>query len=101
MKNENKDDITLKIISMIDKIRPYLIGDGGNIEARLLRYILEHHRFELGLIPRCEIFVLILEYRIHCAGEGVLPLLERFHEPLGGIQFLPHESRCLLLFPLG
>ena len=32
MKNENKDDITLKIISMIDKIRPYLIGDGGDIE---------------------------------------------------------------------
>ena len=33
MKNENKDDITLKIISMIDKIRPYLIGDGGDIDA--------------------------------------------------------------------
>ena len=32
MKNESKDDITLKIISMIDKIRPYLIGDGGDIE---------------------------------------------------------------------
>ena len=38
MKNENKDDITLKIISMIDKIRPYLIGDGGDIELFSSKY---------------------------------------------------------------
>ncbi len=26
------DDLTLRIISLIDKIRPYLINDGGNLE---------------------------------------------------------------------
>ena len=28
----NKEDIELKIISVIDKIRPYLVSDGGNLE---------------------------------------------------------------------
>lgn len=27
-----KDNVELKIISIIDKIRPYLISDGGNLE---------------------------------------------------------------------
>lgn len=27
-----KDEIELKIISLIDRIRPYLISDGGNLE---------------------------------------------------------------------
>lgn len=30
MKNEN--DIELRIIALIDKIRPFLISDGGNLE---------------------------------------------------------------------
>ena len=29
--NEN-EDVVLKIISLIDKIRPFLINDGGNLE---------------------------------------------------------------------
>ena len=29
---EEKDNIELKIIALIDKIRPYLINDGGNLE---------------------------------------------------------------------
>lgn len=32
MKNNNNDNIELKIISVIDKIRPFLINDGGNLE---------------------------------------------------------------------
>jgi Fe-S cluster biogenesis protein NfuA len=28
----SNDDIKLKIISLIDKIRPFLINDGGNLE---------------------------------------------------------------------
>ena len=31
-KKDNKEEIELKIISIIDKIRPFLINDGGNIE---------------------------------------------------------------------
>lgn len=30
MKNEN--DVELRIIALIDKIRPFLISDGGNLE---------------------------------------------------------------------
>ncbi|MBE6157375.1 MAG: NifU family protein [Firmicutes bacterium] len=26
------DEVTLKIISLIDKIRPFIVSDGGNIE---------------------------------------------------------------------
>jgi len=33
MKKENKDDnIEAKIIHIIDKIRPFLVSDGGNIQ---------------------------------------------------------------------
>lgn len=28
----NKQEIELKIISIIDRIKPFIIGDGGNIE---------------------------------------------------------------------
>ena len=28
----NKNEIELKIISIIDRIKPFIIGDGGNIE---------------------------------------------------------------------
>jgi len=30
-KNNNDKEVELKIISMLDKIRPYLIGEGGDI----------------------------------------------------------------------
>ena len=36
-----KDEIELKIISIIDKIRPFLISDGGN---------LEYVKFEDGIV---------------------------------------------------
>lgn len=32
MKKKEKDDIELKIIALIDRIRPFLVNDGGNIE---------------------------------------------------------------------
>ena len=28
----NSDEVTLKIVSLINKLRPFLINDGGNIE---------------------------------------------------------------------
>ena len=31
-KNQKSDEIELKIIALIDKIRPFLISDGGNLE---------------------------------------------------------------------
>ncbi len=31
-KKENENETTLKIIALIDKMRPFLIGDGGDIE---------------------------------------------------------------------
>lgn len=32
MKKKENDDIELKIIALIDRIRPFLVNDGGNIE---------------------------------------------------------------------
>ena len=32
MKKKENDDIELKIIALIDRIRPFLVSDGGNIE---------------------------------------------------------------------
>ncbi len=31
-RKKNSDETVLKIISLIDKMRPFLIGDGGDIE---------------------------------------------------------------------
>ena len=31
-KKKNNEETILKIIALIDKMRPFLIGDGGNIE---------------------------------------------------------------------
>ena len=32
MKKKENDNIELKIIALIDRIRPFLVSDGGNIE---------------------------------------------------------------------
>lgn len=32
MKNKKNDDVETKIIHIIDKIRPFLVSDGGNIQ---------------------------------------------------------------------
>lgn len=44
-----KEDIELKIISTLDKIRPFLINDGGNIEY--IKY--ENHIVYVKLTGAC------------------------------------------------
>ena len=44
-----KDDISIRIISVIDKIRPFLISDGGNIE--FIKY--EDHKVYVKLVGAC------------------------------------------------
>lgn len=45
----NNDNINLKIISVIDKIRPFLIADGGNLE--FIKY--ENNIVYVKLIGAC------------------------------------------------
>ena len=47
---ENKDDVISKIINLINKMRPFLINDGGNIE--FVKY--ENHVVFVRLSGACE-----------------------------------------------
>ena len=47
---ENKDDAISKIINLINKMRPFLINDGGNIE--FVKY--ENHVVFVRLSGACE-----------------------------------------------
>ena len=75
-------------------------GYGGDVEAGLLRYILEYHRFKIGLIAVYEVVVLEIQYGLHSLGKGVVALLDRLYEPLCRIEFLLHEGRGLLGLPV-
>ena len=71
--------------------------DRRDVESRLLGDVLEDHRLEVRLVAAHEVIVLVCEDLGHGPPEGVLALLERLHEPLGGVELLPHEGRGLLL----
>ena len=76
-------------------------GDSRNIETGLLGDILQDHRFKMGLVTIQEIIMLVFKNGLHCAPKCILTLLESLHKPLGGVQFLFHESRCLFLLAVG
>ena len=48
--NNNNNEIELKIISIIDKMRPFLISDGGNIEY--VKY--ENNKVYIKLTGACK-----------------------------------------------
>ena len=81
----------------LDVFAVHHAGDCGDIEARLFGYILEHHRLELGVIAVQEVVVLEVEYGLHGALEGVLPLLQGLYEPFGRVYLLADESGRFLL----
>ena len=49
-KENNNDEIELKIISIIDKMRPFLISDGGDIEY--VKY--ENNKVYIRLTGACK-----------------------------------------------
>ena len=85
----------------LDVLAVHNAGDGGDVEPRLLGDILEHHRLQVRVVTVDKIVVLVVENGRHRALQRVVPLLERFHEPLGGVELLLDEGRRLLLLPVG
>ena len=72
-------------------------GDGRDVEAGALGYILQDHRPQRGFITVDEIVVLVLDDGPHRALERILALAEGLDEPLRGGDLLPHERGGVLL----
>lgn len=56
----SNDDIETKIIALIDKIRPYLINDGGNLEFVKYENNIVYVRL-LGACANCELIDMTLK----------------------------------------
>ena len=63
---KENDEVVTKIISVIDKIRPFLINDGGNIEFVKYEDNIEYIRL-LGACANCGMLDLTLKDGIEAA----------------------------------
>ena len=72
-------------------------GDRRDVKPGLLGYILEHHGPEVALISIYKVIVLEVQDGPHGFLQGVVALLQGFHEPFGRIQLLLYKGRRLFL----
>ena len=81
----------------LDPLAVHYARDGGDIEARNLCDVLEHHGLQIALVSVYKVIVLVVDNGLHGALERILALAQGLDEPLGRIDLLLHERGGFLV----